>query len=72
MRVAWTKEVVVELMQVVQVCILMVEARWLAIRLDIRCGKKRKRAMTLRFWSKGIKLPLTEVGMTLRRKLGDR
>lgn len=46
MRVAWTKEVVVELMQVVQVCILMVEAGWLAIRLDIRCGKKRKRAMT--------------------------
>ena len=26
-------------------CILKVEARWLAIRLDIGCGKKRRRGV---------------------------
>ena len=48
MMVTWTKEVVVELRQVVTVpCILKAEARRSVIGLDVGCGKEES-VMTLR------------------------
>lgn len=72
MMVTWTKEVVVELRQVVTVpCILKAEARRSVIGLDVGCGEEES-VMTLRFCPERMEFPFIEMRMTLGRKLGDR
>lgn len=72
MMVTWTKEVVVELRQVVTVpCILKAEARSSVFGLDVGYGKEES-GMTLRFCPERMEFPFTEMRMTLGRKLGDR
>lgn len=41
-------------------------------RIGCTVWEREESMMTLRFWPEGIELPFFEMGMTLRRRLGDR
>ena len=55
---------IVEFKQAIKVCVILkIETGWLAIGLDIGCGKKES-VMTLRFWPEGMELSSFKMGMT--------
>lgn len=53
-----------EFKEAIKVCVILkVEARWLAIGLDIGCGKQ-KSVMTSKFWPERMELSSFKIGMT--------